>query len=297
MAIKYFDQSLIRNKVNIVNFDKEAFKLMGIKPQELKINLMYLNNSGNPVLVGSDHCGADIIRDVIRALEIMQKDYNYVVCSIGAKSVLDEAKCWLERNKELFKKSDDILDFNVGEYINRRANIFMDPLYYSRYIKGVYNDWAMMIINSLKESKYEIYNFIYSLILKSGDLKECLSNLFETFVIVKKSDFDNGNYKNLRYLANDILIQLIGFDKIETQLSKTITTSKINVCEEFFNYMIMGYDVVQIPKVVFNAENNSFNIIRTNEFTGYSMEREYEEEIKLIKKLVPYSEREKYFID
>ena len=298
MAIKYFDQTLINKKVDIVNSNKEVFKIMGLKPQVVDMNSMYLNNNGNPVLTGSDHCGADLILDIILILEIMQNDYDKTCfSSINVTSALDDIKNRLKRNKELFKNSNDILDFDVGEYINRRANIFMAPLFYSRYIRGVYNEWAMLIINALKESKYNIYNFMYQIMLKSNDVKETMSNLLKTFGILKKLNINDDSYLNIRFLANDILIQLIGFDKIETQLSKTITTSKIKIYEEFFNYMIMGYNVVQIPKVIFDEKNNSFKVIKPHEFTSQGMEREIEEEIKLIKKLVPLDERHNYFID
>ena len=85
-----------------------------------------------------------------------------------------------------------------------------------------------------------------------------------------------------------------GFDKIETQVKKTITTSKPNIYEEFFNSLIMDYEIVQLPKLVFNEDTQKFRWIYPNEFINTGINREFEEEIKLIKKYVPYNERYKY---
>ncbi len=85
-----------------------------------------------------------------------------------------------------------------------------------------------------------------------------------------------------------------GFDKIETQVKKTITTSKPNIYEEFFNLMIMDYEIVQLPKLVFDEDTQKFRWIYPNEFINTGINREFEEEIKLIKKYVPYNERYKY---
>lgn len=85
-----------------------------------------------------------------------------------------------------------------------------------------------------------------------------------------------------------------GFDKIETQVKKTITTSKPNIYEEFFNSLIMDYEIVQLPKLVFDEDTQKFRWIYSNEFINTGINREFEEEIKLIKKYVPYNERHKY---
>lgn len=92
----------------------------------------------------------------------------------------------------------------------------------------------------------------------------------------------------------DMLVQFVGFDKIETQLSKTITTSKSNIYEEFFNLLVMEYNIVQLPRLIFDEENQQFRWIYPNEFINSGINRECEKEIKLIKKYIPYEERYKY---
>lgn len=92
----------------------------------------------------------------------------------------------------------------------------------------------------------------------------------------------------------DFLVQLLNFDKVE-RLPKTITTSKFNINETFFNYLIMDFNIVQIPKVGFDAIIGDFSYLYPNEFVQFDREKEFEENIKLIKKYIPLSERPKYF--
>lgn len=92
----------------------------------------------------------------------------------------------------------------------------------------------------------------------------------------------------------DFLVQLLNFDKVE-RLPKTITTSKVNINEAFFNYLIMDFNIVQIPKVGFDVTTSDFNYLYPNEFIQYDKEKEFEENIQLIKKYIPLSERPKYF--
>ena len=93
----------------------------------------------------------------------------------------------------------------------------------------------------------------------------------------------------------DLLVQFIGFDKIETQKKKTITTSKKNIYEEFFNLLLMDYDIVELPRLIFDADVQHFRWISPS-FINAGVNREYENDIRLIKKYVPYEERQKYFI-
>ena len=95
----------------------------------------------------------------------------------------------------------------------------------------------------------------------------------------------------------DFAVSSIGIDKIETQVNNTITTTKQNPYEFYFNYLIMGYNIVQIPKIVFDRQNQVFRMIDVNEYSIAShYDEKYKEEAKLIIKKVPYFERYKYFI-
>ena len=51
----------------------------------------------------------------------------------------------------------------------------------------------------------------------------------------------------------------------------------MNPYEFYFNYLIMGYNVVQIPKVIFDNKKQSFIITDTNE---YSLAAHYDKKYK-----------------
>ena len=51
---------------------------------------------------------------------------------------------------------------------------------------------------------------------------------------------------------------MFGYSKIETTISRTITTSIDNIYEEFFNYLLMDFNIVQIPKLMYDEKNNDF---------------------------------------
>ena len=49
---------------------------------------------------------------------------------------------------------------------------------------------------------------------------------------------------------------MFGYSKIETTISRTITTSVDNTYEEFFNYLLMDFNIVQIPKLMYDEKIN-----------------------------------------
>lgn len=92
---------------------------------------------------------------------------------------------------------------------------------------------------------------------------------------------------------------MVGFDKIETQMVRTLTTSKQNVNEAFFNYLIMEWQICQIPKFIIDQETRKIIKVIPSDFSishNSGLEREFDKEIQLVKKFVPLSERSKYFL-
>ena len=182
----------------------------------------------------------------------------------------------------------------------------------------------------LLESKIQIYDYFLKLLENSNDIKRILKNhlYFDNNISTYKDAYEKSKkmlktcndleYKTvLNIIMNtlydlsqnelraliadefmkDFAVSTIGFDKIETQVNNTITTTKMNPYEFYFNYLIMGYNVVQIPKVIFDNQRQAFIIIDTNEYSLAShYDKKYKEEAELIKRKIPYSERYKYFI-
>jgi len=99
----------------------------------------------------------------------------------------------------------------------------------------------------------------------------------------KYLDFDNQLYA-------DYAVQLFGYDKVE-RLPKTIATSRINIHEHFFNYLLMDFTIIQLPTVGFDDSIDDFNYIYPNPFIQSASEQEHEEQLILIKRSIPLNER------
>lgn len=218
------------------------------------------------------------------------------------------------KNRELrpYTNADELNAHDIRNWINYNANIFMD-FKCPWNTTGVYNEETKNFINSILQTKLDIYNFFHKFSKQVKDWQKVVKELLIAFNVytkfVKKESNDSFNlfcddsvYEERSYwdcmfhkASFDMLIQFIGFDKIETQLSKTITTSKSNVYEEFFNLLIMEYNVVRLPRLLFDEETQHFRWLYPNEFINSGINRECENEIKLIKKYIPYEERYKYF--
>lgn len=216
-----------------------------------------------------------------------------------------------QRTLRPYTNPNELTGYDLRNWLNYNANIFFDCKC-SRDITGAYNQEVMEFINSLLETKLDIYNCFNQLAKQSKEWKKTVKELLISLGVyseyIKKEltceevfdnlgAFDERNHWDIMFnrASHDMLVQFVGFDKIETQLSKTITTSKTNIYDEFFNLLIMEYNIVQIPKLIFDEEMQHFRWIYPNEFINSGVNRECEEDIKLIKKYVPYNERYKYF--
>lgn len=118
------------------------------------------------------------------------------------------------------------------------------------------------------------------------------SEFMKKYVGLANIRLDNGDIASFN--CADFVVQLAHLDKVE-KLPLTITTSRVEIYEHFFNYLLMDFNVRQIPAVVFNEEKGDFCYYRPDELITLGTERELEEEIKLIKKYIPLSERHNYF--
>ena len=247
--------------------------------------------------------------------EEMYQNYGYEYCRLNLTPQEYFNLMISSKRQELrfYTNPDELNAHDLRYWLNYNANIFANHTC-SRETTGVYNQETMELINSLLETKLDIYNFFDSFSKKANDWQNVVKKLLIEFgvyseFIPKEIDNDNpfdnegafderNHWDRMFYKASfDMLVQFIGFDKIETQLSKTITTSKPNIYEEFFNPLVMEYNIVQLPRLILDEESQQFRWISPNEFVNSGINRECENEIKLIKKYVPYEKRHLYLRD
>lgn len=247
-----------------------------------------------------------------RSIKDQGYTYEYHHLNFTAKEVFENMiRAKTNSLKTPYTNPNDLTDQVVRYWLNRTSNLYWKIPY---EITGLYNQEAMEFINNLRNAKYEIYSFFNDFSKKAIDWKKVIKELlityhaYEEFVQKEKVEgniFDNEEvFEEEEYWFNmfskiyqDLLIQFIGFDKIETQTRKTITTSRTNIYEEFFNLLIMDYEIKQIPKLIFDEETQHFRWIKQNEFINAGINRECEKDIQLIKKYVPYKDRHLYFKD
>lgn len=210
--------------------------------------------------------------------------------------ISEELKMYYDANNptKIIKCSSDITGIDVLNMVNYNANIFN---YLPFYTKGIYNDNALNLINEYSKIKKDIYDKIFSIGLKSADINEMINNLISKLCAYKNYGFLDEKLKNSKIfkdISNDLLVMMFGYSKIETTISRTITTSVDNIYEEFFNYLLMDFNIVQIPKLMYDEKNNDF-IFSFPSSLDIGSNREAKEEISKIKKYVPYEERYLFF--
>lgn len=91
-----------------------------------------------------------------------------------------------------------------------------------------------------------------------------------------------------------ILVQACGYDSIESQVYRTITTSKHNIYEIFYDYILHDYKVVQIPKKVYDENLQQYVDWYQSEWFLSDKELRLKDELKAICNKVPLEERDQY---
>lgn len=96
-------------------------------------------------------------------------------------------------------------------------------------------------------------------------------------------------------ILKSILVQSCDIDSLESSIPNTILTSKFNIYDYFYNYLLMDFNIQVIPKRVYNPSAEKFIDYKQNEFLVSDNEIKLKEEIASIKRLVKQEERYKYF--
>ena len=95
-------------------------------------------------------------------------------------------------------------------------------------------------------------------------------------------------------LLKDILVQACNYDAIESQLYRTITTSKFNIYETFYEYILHDYKIYQIPKKVYDEQQERCIDWQQSPFMVSDKELRLKAELEAICTNVPLEERQQY---
>ncbi len=303
MVYKYDEALFLEEKTfNLTNSENKEHVLV---KKQIKLHPLYLISNGEIFYSGISHNQADI-RNHFKKLIVNKM--------LGCSATLARNKTTKELLNELklvtYHNIENFSYLNLWSAINCPAISTLGYKIPFDERNSIYTYDAIQLCNTVNKTKYLIDKKILEIASHYDSNEQFLSSLLkfynydfeEYYSLEKNSDFDLGKFhkseklsKVLDQIINDIFVQLIGFDKVESAVNKTITTSKQNIYETFFNFLLMEVNVFYIPKINLNSADKSFKYSFPNEVCKIK-DREYYEEIELIKQKVPLRERKRYFL-
>lgn len=269
----YFNENayIINNKIILTKEGKEIYSIV---PEMIKRIEHVIGTKLTMIEYDNNQSETEIIyNEEPNFKNVLRVKYKP---SIEEKVLIEKSKYIKEIKKENIttRKGKEILDIFPKFELEYNSGI---------YTRGIYNEKTLELYNELIENKRNMYDYATRLCEISNNPKQALKSLKELLKNVQEEDF-----------FTDVLVQNMNYDLIEEIIPNTIITSKNNINETFFNYLIMDFNVKQIPKIVFNQDKQQF-VYKDNEFIKLHRDVEYEEEINLIKKYIPMNERKNYF--
>ncbi len=91
-----------------------------------------------------------------------------------------------------------------------------------------------------------------------------------------------------------VLVQFCNYDSVESQLYRSITTSKFNIYETFYDYILHDFKIFQIPKKVYNETSQQYTDYEQSIWLISDKELRLKAELESICKEVPLEERYQY---
>lgn len=305
---------------NMVNMQNEELLSIGLKPTIIKLSPLYINLHKDiyyvePIDKIYWHKECDLDRDIQNFLELMRESFENRK-NLEPEKFLENYYLYKCYELRPYNNEQELTGNDIKQWLNHNANIFLEQECFYE-IAGAYNKDTLELINTLLETKKEVYDGLYILFKQSNDYEKTVNDLLsflghfhpsflekskdkifedDSFMMLPDVNEDkiSGYAKMFLKAAQDILVRFIGIDKIESQLFKTITTSKPNIYEEYFNEIITGWNIVQLKRALFDASSQEFYWSDYNDYINLDKNREYEEEANWILKNIPYDQREKY---
>ncbi len=93
----------------------------------------------------------------------------------------------------------------------------------------------------------------------------------------------------------DFMVSVLGFDKADVILQKTISTTVFNPHVRFFNYYLMDWYIDKQYPLIYDPEKGLFMYRENNSLIEMGQDREYAEEIEEIKSRVLLKDRPLFF--
>lgn len=205
--------------------------------------------------------------------------------------------------------------FNVDNYARvAHAGGFVIP-FFTYYMKPKWEDIMFLYkdeyLNDLIAWEKALTTRTYDANIKEQKMRLCLvkylinvyrsklgiwdrkNKIIDFSQVTGITDTDRNAFGRYR-LLKDILVQACNYDSIESQLYRTITTSKFNIYETFYDYILHDYKIYQIPKKIYDEQQEKYVDWQQSPFMVSNKELKLKAELEAICKTVPLEERKQY---
>lgn len=192
-------------------------------------------------------------------------------------------------NEGAFIKPDGEIIYTYGlhetfssKYCNGQLYDFLNRCIYDKDDKMI-TEWFeyLKVHHNFKGTKEQIDEY------SSSELTQEQLKLYKLWL--DKYEFSRRN------LLSDFMVYLLSFDKVETVMRETITTTNPNPHIRFFNYYLMDWDIFEQPPMKYNSNTGLFEYDEDNWYLGKNEDKEAEEEIEEIKAKVLKKDRPLFF--
>lgn len=281
MTLPFCEEVINDGEINSYNFTYPNF-------------VGYLNPKGEPIsfsdkLGYTGHGEAPSIQEKFRVFYILKIE-NYKYISILEKHIMSDEyqHSQKERYLKLLKEANSSLKEDIERFKKRSSCCFIRE----QMELDIYN----FLINC-----YSAHTFFDGI----GNVETCMceykyweqeykhNKLYDASHWDFKMDYSIYKDKILADIFKQVMIQYVGYHSVE-RIPRTITTSNPKIYETFWNYLLHDFNIVQLPRMIFDPNKKMYIERPVNEFFIPDSELRLKAALQSVKKLVPLDERYKY---
>ena len=227
-----------------------------------------------------------------------KKELNYI----------EKEKIDAERKREKLKQEvqsyykDNQITIRCGLSINPYNQLKQDILEFflncysnDSFVNGFGKDCSVLSGNAFEN---KVYGTIVAKVKRIYPRREGENYIDYANRVPKFFDF-NVSYDRYKTelildIFKDVMVQYLGYHYV-ARTPRTIFTSNLKIYETFYNYLLNDFTIFQIPKMNFDSREKRYVQQNPNPFLLPDSELRLKDEIQSIKKLVPLSERSRYY--
>lgn len=155
----------------------------------------------------------------------------------------------------------------------------------------LYDNYSMVHRKELK-MRLDLVRYLINVYRSKYSIWDNIKEIVDISVVTGLPSYKDSNdfYRRQRFLK-DILVRTCNYDSIESNLNRGITTSKINIYETFYDYILNDYKIIQIPKSIYDEKSEKYVDWKQSEFLISDKELRLRDELESIISSVPLEER------